>query len=256
MTGSETRDQIVIVENGVIRAVGHELAIPDGARVVDLSTEWLVPGLIDAHTHLALAEIGGNAPSEAVLLTEVGRAKAFAASPDLAATMKAAGIIGTLRIRFRHGDYTRKSATSYATMTLTVRDCETSLKAYAMDAADRKAASLTDLAVLQMNDDPNNLLILWAVGDVARATAFFDSPALAVHMAKNAGVVASRIFSASATVMVCSHTCPTLIATGRARHWRRTDQRTRESYKGLSGFRRTLVAPRFVRYDEVAACHP
>jgi hypothetical protein len=58
-----------------------------------------------------------------------------------------------------------------------------------MDAADRKSASLTDLAVLQMDDDPNGLLLLWAVTDIARATAFFDSPALAVHMAKNAGVV-------------------------------------------------------------------
>jgi hypothetical protein len=58
-----------------------------------------------------------------------------------------------------------------------------------MDAADRKGAGLTDLAVLQLDDDPDNLLILWAVSDVARATAFFDSPALAAHMAKNAGVV-------------------------------------------------------------------
>jgi hypothetical protein len=32
-------------------------------------------------------------------------------------------------------------------------------------------------------------LILWGVGDVARATAFFDSPALASHMVKNAGVI-------------------------------------------------------------------
>jgi hypothetical protein len=74
-------------------------------------------------------------------------------------------------------------------MTLTVRDYETALKAYAMDAADRKGAGLTDLAVLQLDDDPKNLLILWAVSDIARATAFFDSPALAAHMAKNAGVV-------------------------------------------------------------------
>jgi len=51
------------------------------------------------------------------------------------------------------------------------------------------AASLTDLGVLQMNDDPNNLLLIWAVGDTARATAFFDSPALAAHMVKNAGVI-------------------------------------------------------------------
>ena len=123
-------------------------------------------------------------------VSDVGRAKAFTTSPDLAATMKAAGIIGTPRLRFRHGDYKRGSAANYATMTLTVRDYETALKAYAMDAADRKGAGLTDLAVLQLADDKNNLLILWGVSDVARATAFFDSPALAAHMAKNAGVVA------------------------------------------------------------------
>ena len=122
-------------------------------------------------------------------VSDVGRAKAFATSPDLAATMKAAGIVGTPRLRFRHGDYERASAANYATMTLTVRDYETALKAYAMDAADRNSASLTDLAVLQLDGDNNNLLILWAVSDVARATAFFDSPALAAHMAKNAGVV-------------------------------------------------------------------
>jgi hypothetical protein len=120
---------------------------------------------------------------------DVGRAKAFAASPELASTMKAAGIVGTPTVRFRHGEYNRGSAANYATMTLTVRDYGTALKAFAMDAADRKGAGLTDLAVLQLNDDPNNLVILWAVSDVARATAFFDSPALAAHMVKNAGVV-------------------------------------------------------------------
>jgi len=36
-----------------------------------------------------------------------------------------------------------------------------------------------------------NLLILWAVSDVARAREFFDSPALGAHMVKNAGVVGS-----------------------------------------------------------------
>jgi hypothetical protein len=121
--------------------------------------------------------------------SDPARAKAFATSPDLAGSMKAAGIIGAPKVRFRHGNYTRTSSANYATMTLTVRDYATALKAYSMDAADRKSASLTDLAVLQMDDDPNGLLLLWAVTDIARATAFFDSPALAVHMAKNAGVV-------------------------------------------------------------------
>jgi len=56
VAGSEARDQIVVVENGIIRAVGPGLSIPNGARVVDLSSEWLVPGLMDAHTHLALPQ--------------------------------------------------------------------------------------------------------------------------------------------------------------------------------------------------------
>jgi hypothetical protein len=122
-------------------------------------------------------------------VTDVGRATAFTTSPELAAAMKAAGVIGTPKMRWRQGDYTRKSATSYATMTVDVRDYATALKAYAMDAADRKNAGLTDLAVLQMKDDPNNIVILWAVADVARATTFFDSPALAAHMSEQAGVV-------------------------------------------------------------------
>jgi hypothetical protein len=122
-------------------------------------------------------------------VSNMDSAKTFGASPDLAATMKAAGVIGAPTMRFRHGDYKRASASNYATMTLTVRDYQTALKAYATDAAERKSAGLTDGGVLQNNDDPNNLLLLWTVADVARATAFFESAALAAHMTKNAGVV-------------------------------------------------------------------
>ena len=103
--------------------------------------------------------------------------------------MAAAGVIGKPRIRFRFGEYQPVPAATYATMTVDVRNFDAAMKAYATDAADRKAATLTDIAVLQDRDAPNNIVLIWAVGDVARATAFFDSPALAAHMAKNAGVV-------------------------------------------------------------------
>jgi imidazolonepropionase-like amidohydrolase len=43
----------VVVEQGRITALGRDgaVAIPEGARVVDGSGAWLMPGLIDAHTH-------------------------------------------------------------------------------------------------------------------------------------------------------------------------------------------------------------
>jgi imidazolonepropionase-like amidohydrolase len=68
--GTISKDQIILVENGKITAVGAGLAIPKDAQVVDLSKEWVMPGLIDAHTHITFQEIPGKAPFEAMYLKE------------------------------------------------------------------------------------------------------------------------------------------------------------------------------------------
>ncbi|HEV8076514.1 MAG TPA: amidohydrolase family protein [Candidatus Acidoferrum sp.] len=68
--GTVSKDQIILVENGKITAVGAGLPIPKDAQVVDLSKEWVMPGLIDAHTHITFQEIPGKAPFEAMYLKE------------------------------------------------------------------------------------------------------------------------------------------------------------------------------------------
>src|SRR5579875_128148 len=42
----------VVVENGMIRAVGSSVTIPSAAEVVEGKGKTLLPGLIDSHTHL------------------------------------------------------------------------------------------------------------------------------------------------------------------------------------------------------------
>lgn len=46
----------VLVEGQWIRAVGEHVPVPDGAQVIDARGRWVLPGLIDAHTHIGLAE--------------------------------------------------------------------------------------------------------------------------------------------------------------------------------------------------------
>jgi imidazolonepropionase-like amidohydrolase len=47
-------NQIILVEGTRIRDVGPNLTIPAGATVVDLAAMTVMPGLVDAHNHLAL----------------------------------------------------------------------------------------------------------------------------------------------------------------------------------------------------------
>jgi imidazolonepropionase-like amidohydrolase len=55
----------IVVRNGKISAVGRNVTVPAGIRVIDGTGKFVMPGIIDAHSHAAL-ENGINEGSESV----------------------------------------------------------------------------------------------------------------------------------------------------------------------------------------------
>ena len=52
------RNAVILIEGERIKAVGPGLAIPAGARTVDLGGSTVLPGFIDAHTHISAPLVG------------------------------------------------------------------------------------------------------------------------------------------------------------------------------------------------------
>jgi len=60
--GTVAKNQIILVKDGKIAEVGPSVAIPSDAQMLDLSNEWIMPGIMDAHTHVTLVERGHGIP--------------------------------------------------------------------------------------------------------------------------------------------------------------------------------------------------
>lgn len=71
-SGNVITDAVILIENGRITAAGAGLRIPQGAEVIDLSKAMVLPGLIDAHTHLLSnfdGALGGDDPNMLLTVT-------------------------------------------------------------------------------------------------------------------------------------------------------------------------------------------
>ena len=101
VTNGVIEDGTILFENGVIVAVGTDVEIPSGTRVVDVSGKHIYPGLIDAYSTVGISEIGSIGVSSDV--NELGdfnpnvRAEvAFNAESRHIGTSRSAGVLVTL----------------------------------------------------------------------------------------------------------------------------------------------------------------
>ncbi len=53
----------LVVENGKIKEVGEKVLVPPGAKVVDASGQFILPGIIDSHSHIAADSINESSIS-------------------------------------------------------------------------------------------------------------------------------------------------------------------------------------------------
>ncbi len=52
VSGTMLKNQIILIQNDTIIAVGPSIKIPKDAEIIDLSNATVLPGLIDCHTHI------------------------------------------------------------------------------------------------------------------------------------------------------------------------------------------------------------
>ena len=58
VTNGVIENGTIVFDDGVITAVGADVAIPAGARTIDVSGKHIYPGLIDAYSEVGISEIG------------------------------------------------------------------------------------------------------------------------------------------------------------------------------------------------------
>lgn len=56
--GEPVENGTVLVLDGVIAAVGADVAVPEGVRVVDATGSWVLPGFVESHAHMGVSEEG------------------------------------------------------------------------------------------------------------------------------------------------------------------------------------------------------
>lgn len=56
MEGNDYQEGTILIKDGKILDIGQSIIIPSGVETIDLEKKYVLPGFIDAHTHVGIAE--------------------------------------------------------------------------------------------------------------------------------------------------------------------------------------------------------
>jgi imidazolonepropionase-like amidohydrolase len=86
----------ILIRDGKIAAVGADLKAPDGAAVIDATGQYVIPGIIDCHSHIAVdgsVNEGGPAVSSMANIADVLNPEDISIYDDLAGGVTSANIL-------------------------------------------------------------------------------------------------------------------------------------------------------------------
>ena len=66
MTKGRLENGTMVIQKGKITAVGKDIAIPAGMKVIDVSGKFIMPGIIDTHMHIAMPDSDINEMTDPV----------------------------------------------------------------------------------------------------------------------------------------------------------------------------------------------
>lgn len=101
----------VLVQDGIIKQVGQNLSAPSGVETIDATGKYLMPGIIDAHSHVALDVVNeATAPivaevrmRDVVNPFEVGIYRALAGGVTISHAMHgSANVVGGQNVTLKH----------------------------------------------------------------------------------------------------------------------------------------------------------
>src|SRR6516164_10070673 len=92
-TGNLLNNQVILIKGERITDVGANVQIPREARVIDLSTSTVLPGMIDAHVHV---NTGGETAAQRAIISVANAQIDLAAGFTTVADMDSRGGFNTV----------------------------------------------------------------------------------------------------------------------------------------------------------------